>query len=119
MSDLNPYFNTSNAQMIPTVSGMEAIKQSLTRLLFTPKRHNPFNRDYGCDLYDLLFKSEGFVLHDIRMFLYMRITDYEPRISISASDINITKKDRNTYEVSCVFTVPGLGTSEVNTTITK
>ncbi len=119
MSDLNSYFNTSNTQMVPTISGLRAIKQGLTRLLLTPKGHNPFDREYGSSLYSLLFESTNFALFDIVRFLYMDITDFEPRISIGMNDIHITRKDNNTYEVSCTFYVPDLGEGSVEVTVAK
>ena len=92
----------------------------MERFLNTPKGHNPFDRDYGCSLYDLLFKT-NVSSHDIQMLLYMDITNYEPRVSLSPGDIKIIKLDNNTYEVNCNFKVPQYNNiiTNVSTTIAK
>ena len=54
------------------------------------------------------------------MFLYMDITKFEPRVSLSPADINIEKTDEHTYTIECTFTVPALNDSvgSTETTIT-
>ena len=91
-------------ELYPTVANIDSIKQGLERLLTTPKGHNPFNREYGSSLYNLLFENVTSV-STIQMFLYMDITNWEPRIQISPADISIKKINNNTYYVSCSFRV--------------
>ena len=55
---------------------------------------------------------------DIKMFLYMDITDFEPRVELSPTDIKITRTDNNSYEVTCVFRVPGLNNKVSTATAT-
>ena len=117
-NDLNNSFNPKQNNLSPTIQDLKDIKQSLTRLFTTPKGSVPFNRNYGTSLRSLLFENE-LDTSDICMYLYMDITDFEPRVSVNPSDIEITKQDNNTYLVSCAFTVPSLSNSasSVSTTI--
>ena len=38
----------------------------------------------------------------------MDITDFEPRVELSPTDIQINRTDNNSFEVICKFRVPGL-----------
>lgn len=117
-SDLNTKFNTSNAELNSVIYDLNAIKQNLERLLMTPKGTVPFNREYGTNLYSLLFENNVDPA-DIVVFLYADIDENEPRVSLSPADIQIYKIDRNSYEVNVTFTVPSLNnvSSSVITTI--
>lgn len=117
-SDLNTKFNTSNAELNTIVYDLNAIKQNVERLLMTPKGSVPFNREYGSNLYSLLFENNVDPA-DIIAFLYADIEENEPRVELSPADINIYKTDRNSYEVNVTFSVPSLNniTSSVITTI--
>lgn len=106
-SDLNTKFNTSNAELNTIVYDLNAIKQNIERLLMTPKGSVPFNREYGSNLYSLLFENNVDPA-DIIAFLYADIEENEPRVELSPADINIYKTDRNSYEVNVTFTVPSL-----------
>ena len=117
--DLNSkYFNTNTAEnQVPTTANIESVKKGLERLLTTPKGHNPFNREYGSSLYDLLFNN-NLSAPDVQMFLYMDITTWEPRLEISPMDIDITKIDNNTYRVTCQFVYKNIA-SGVSTVLSK
>lgn len=117
-SDLNTKFNTSNGEKSSVLYDLKAIKQNIERLLTTPKGSVPFNRDYGTNLYSLLFENNVDPA-DIIVFLYADIDECEPRVQLSPADINIYKVDRNSYEVDVTFSVPSLNnvTSSVMTTI--
>lgn len=117
-SDLNTKFNTSNAELDSVVYDIKAIKQNIERLLTTPKGSVPFNRNYGTNLYSLLFENNVDPA-DIVAFLYADIDECEPRVQLSPADIEIYKTDRNSYEVNVAFRVPSLNniTSSVITTI--
>ena len=106
-SDLNTKFNTSNAELNTIVYDLNAIKQNIERLLMTPKGSVPFNREYGTNLYSLLFENNVDPA-DIIAFLYADIEENEPRVELNPADINIYKTDRNSYEVNVTFTVPSL-----------
>jgi len=106
-------------ELYPTVANIESIKQGIERLLMTPKGSNPFNREYGSSLYSLLFENIANV-SEIETFLYMDITNWEPRISLSRGDISIIQIDKNTYKVNCEFRLIGSNTvSSLSTTITR
>lgn len=118
--DLNTKYNAENVEKeenFPTTTNVETIKKALERLLHTPKGHDPFNREYGSSLYNLLFKS-NLSLSDVQMFLYMDITNWEPRLNIVPSDIKIKRISTNEYQVDCNFTINDLYTG-VSTTIAK
>ena len=57
--------------------------------------------------------------HDVKMFLYMDISKYEPRIKMSPMDIVIEETDEHTYTITCGFTVPSLNdaTGTVSSTV--
>lgn len=114
-----PTVDTNQVEVYPTLNGLNSIKQGLERLLLTPKGHNPFNREYGSSLYNLLFENNA-NLSTIQMFLYMDITQWEPRVTISPSEIIVERIDNNTYTVGCNFIVKDYNvSSNVHTTITK
>ena len=119
-TDLNTFFTNSDERTSPSVIDIEDIKQGLERLFTVGKGEVPFNRDYGTTLKSLLFEN-NVEPEDIRMFLYMDITDFEPRIELSPTDIKITRTNNNAYEVLCKFRVPGLNnkTSTATAVITN
>lgn len=118
--DLNGNFKPSNSNPSILSYNMDNIKESLMRLFTTGKGECPFNRDYGTTLKTLLFEN-NLDTSTVVMFLYMDITEWEPRISISVQDIEIEKTDEHTYTVNCTFTVPGLNgaTGSVGTQISN
>ena len=105
--DINKNFTDRNNTDKATVADLEDIKQSLLRLFSTPKGSVPFNRNYGPTLRSLLFEND-IDASDVAMFLYMDITDFEPRVQLSPYNISITQIDRNTYSIECTFTVPSI-----------
>lgn len=105
--DLNTSFRKTPADINSTLVDLEAIKKGLERLFTTAKGEVPFNRNYGTSLKSLLFEND-LDPSDIRMFLYMDITEFEPRISLNPADIDIVKINLNTFAVSCTFSVPSL-----------
>ena len=106
-ADLNTFFNNSNEKTNPVLEDLNDIKQGLERLFTVGKGEVPFNRNYGTTLKSLLFEN-NVDTEDIKMFLYMDITDFEPRVELSPTDINIIQIDNNTFQVTCNFVVPGL-----------
>ena len=116
------YFSVSpnlSADLYPTINGIDSVKQGLERLLTTPKGTDPFNREYGSSLYNLLFENVTSI-STIRMFLYMDILTWEPRVDIRPQDIEIIQLDNNTYKVSCNFILKEYNISaNLTTTITK
>lgn len=105
--DLNTLYNSNVYNSKSVVSDLEDIKNGLMRLFTTGKGEVPYNRNYGTTLKSLLFEN-NVDASDVRMFLYMDITSFEPRVTLNPADIIITKQDNNTYLVKCTFRVPGL-----------
>jgi phage baseplate assembly protein W len=105
--DLNALYNSNVYNSKSVVSDLEDIKNGLMRLFTTGKGEVPYNRNYGTTLKSLLFEN-NVDASDVRMFLYMDITSFEPRVTLNPADIIITKQDNNTYLVKCTFRVPGL-----------
>lgn len=101
-TDLNTKFKNTINETSVIVSDISSVKIGLERLLTTPKGHNPFNREYGSSLYDLLFETNVDIA-TIQMFLYMDITNWEPRIKITPNTISVRKLDNNTYQIACNF----------------
>lgn len=106
-TDLNTFFTTSEERTTPSLENIEDIKQGLERLFTVGKGEVPFNRNYGTSLKSLLFEN-NVDPEDIKMFLYMDITDFEPRVELSPTDIQINRTDNNSFEVTCKFRVPEL-----------
>ena len=107
-TDLNTKYNIS-ANSDPIVIDTQSVRIGLERLLQTPKGHNPFNREYGSTLYDLLFEN-NVDFATVKMFLYMDITNWEPRISLNPNEIMVEKLDNNTYKVTCTFMINNITT---------
>lgn len=116
-TDLNTFFTNSDERPSPALTDIDDIKQALERLFTVGKGEVPFNREYGTTLKSLLFEN-NVDPEDIKMFLYMDITDFEPRVELSPTDIKIVRVDNNSYEVTCVFRVPGLNNKVSTATAT-
>lgn len=106
-TDLNANFKMSAVDQNCTTTGIETVKNSLERLLMTGKGEVPFNREYGTTLKSLLFET-NLDPSDICNYLYIDITTWEPRVRLNPADIEISRIDRNSFLVSCVFTVIGV-----------
>lgn len=105
--DINTSFTGDTYNSTIAITDLEDIKSGLERLFITGKGEIPFNRNYGTTLKSLLFEK-NLDPSDVRMFLYMDITTFEPRITLNPADIEINKLDNNSYIISCIFRVPGL-----------
>ena len=105
--DLNTSFRMSNEDNTVLATDITNIKKSLTRLFNTTKGDVPFNREYGTSLKRLVFDNT-LDTSAVAMFLYMDITTFEPRVSLSPNDISIERDGRNSYTINCNFTVPSL-----------
>lgn len=105
--DLNTKFKSNALNDKSSIVDIANIKDSLERLFTTSKGEVPFNRNYGTSLKSLLFET-GLDPSDVVMFLYMDIREFEPRVVLNPADISIEQTDRNTFTVSCTFTVVGV-----------
>ena len=105
--DINTSFTGNTYNSTVDLKDLDSIRKGLERLFTVGKGEVPFNRNYGTTLKSLLFEND-LDPSDVRMFLYMDITTFEPRVTLNPADIDIEKLDNNTYRISCVFRVPGL-----------
>lgn len=106
-TDLNPNYKEDAINTNCVSTDIQVIKDSLERLLTTGKGEVPFNREYGTSLKSLLFENNVNPA-DIATFLYMDITTWEPRVRLNPADIDIIQVDRNSFRVTCTFTVIGI-----------
>lgn len=90
------------------VQGMSSIIQSLTRLFNTKIGSVPFNRSYGSSLWNLLFENDSLETYQIELLMYQEISQWEPRVSLNASNITINKIDEHTFSLNITFIVPEL-----------
>lgn len=116
-NDLNTKFRNNINETNVIVTDINSVKIGLERLLTTPKGHDPFDREYGSSLYNLLFETNVDIA-TIQMFLYMDITNWEPRINISPNSIGVLKLDNNTYQITCNFEFNNT-TSNMSTVVAK
>jgi len=64
-----------------SVTGTETVRQSIERLLSTPKGSVFFNREYGSRIEEMLFETNNSVAAEmLRFFIYEAIRDQEPRV---------------------------------------
>lgn len=105
--DLNTKFQPLSNVSKAVLKDLENVRDSLERLLSTPKGSVPFNREYGTSLKSLLFEN-NVDYHTVRTFLYMDISKWEPRISLNLSDILFDRIDLHTIAVECHFIVPAV-----------
>ena len=119
-TDLNPNFKTDAINTNCTTADLQTVRDSLERLLTTTKGSVPFNREYGTSLKTLLFENNVSPA-DIAAYLYMDITSWEPRVTLNPADIDIIQIDRNSFHVTCTFTVLGINGNPqtVSTVITS
>lgn len=114
-SDINTGY-TKNSQPV-IITDLKDISESLRRLFHTIPGSNPFNREYGSSLYYLLFESSSSMnLTDIKVLLSRDIENWEPRVQLNPLDINISKIDEHTYQISCNFIVPSLNDTSSSVT---
>ena len=87
------------------VEDVEAIKQSLTTLLYTNFGERPFRPNLGAGLGDLLFQPmDQITKQELGSAITNVITNWEPRIKIINLQIS-DKSDENSLEISLVFSM--------------
>ncbi len=70
---------------VTTVTGTETVRQSIERLLSTPKGSVFFNRQYGSRIAEMLFETNNTVAAEmLRFFIFEAIRDWEPRVKFVA-----------------------------------
>lgn len=110
MADLNTSFTLDNDSII--IDTNKDIIKSLNRLFSTKKGSVPFNRNYGTDLYNLLFENSVDINQiDIGLILYRDITSQEPRVYINPYGIGLNKIDNYTYQITLNVYINSTNTS--------
>lgn len=115
--DLNTKFLPLSNVSKAVIKDLENVRDSLERLLSTPKGSVPFNREYGTSLLSLLFENTV-DYNTVRTFLLMDISEWEPRISINLSDILFKRIDEHTIALECRFIVPAINGIQGSTSMT-
>lgn len=116
-SDINTAYTKNNLSV--NITDIKDIVMSLERLFNTVPGDCPFNREYGSNLYYLLFESsQKLDFTDIKVLLTKDIERWEPRVNLNPLNISIEKEDEHSFVVQCIFTVPALDNAE-GTLVTK
>lgn len=75
---------------VTTVTGTENVRQSIERLLSTPKGSVFFSREYGSRIAEMLFETNNTVAAEmLRFFIFEAIRDWEPRVKFVACTTQI------------------------------
>jgi len=104
-SDLN--------QLTPTVSplvmGVDAVYQSITNILSTPKKTRLFNFHFGADLEELLFEPmDEIITFKIFNLVIDVIQRWDNRVKISNSESYVSPVyAENKYDLVLVFNIKG------------
>lgn len=83
IEDVSLYVETKG-----TESNENVIKQSLTNILLTMKGERLFNLSFGADLYSYIFEN-NINVSGLKSEIKNAISNYETRITIDTSNINI------------------------------
>ena len=104
---------TTQRGRVTTVSGTETVRQSIERLISTPKGSIFFNRQYGCRNEEMLFEPNTEVAAEmIRFYIFEAIRDFEPRVKFIDID---TKIEDN--RIDCFISYRILATNEIESFI--
>ena len=92
----------------------DAIRQSVSNLLYTRIGERPFNEGIGTNLSNLLFEplnsiTAGFISAEIRNVLDI----YEPRIEVEQIEVNVGK-ELNGFDVILYYIIVGREDTPVN-----
>jgi phage baseplate assembly protein W len=95
------------------VTGIDNIRQSIERILSTPKGSVLFSRDYGSRLHEMLFEPNTVVASEmLRFFIFEAIRDFEKRVRFVSCETTIQD---NT--ILCNISYRVLATNEVETLV--
>lgn len=104
-----------------TITGVEAIKQSINNILMTPKGSMPGNPRFGSYLYKVLFSQlDPLTETFIKNYVNEALTEFEPRINvISVTPKMIPEFNRVVIEILFSYKDASLRTNstETNTSI--
>lgn len=90
---------------IVVLTDIDAVKQSVLRLVLTNHYEIPFEPFKGANISALLFEpADEFVAYKIRQNILKVLRDYEPRVANASVSI-VNDSDRNAYDISLSFTI--------------
>jgi phage baseplate assembly protein W len=90
---------------VPLRTDVEAIKFAVKSLVLTNHYERPFHSEIGSNVRAMLFENMGPMTAIIlREDISMLLDNYEPRISVTAIDINMVP-DSNVLYITIVFIV--------------
>lgn len=98
---------------VATVSGVDAVRQSILILLTTRPGERVMRPDYGCDLSRLVFSpndatTAGLAIHYVRQALLR----WEPRIDILDLDASPNEQDPGRLDIVLEYRVRSLNRSD-------
>lgn len=116
--DINPFYN-ANSNSALSVSGLQAIKSAISFLVTSHigSRSRTFNTEWGSDLIDFINEPmDSTTALVIRSSIVNALDKWEPRITVNASDIEVTPyASINGYKVRISFKVVGADSTETMT----
>ena len=116
--DINPFYN-ANSNSALSVSGLQAIKSAISFLVTSHigSRSRTFNTEWGSDLIDYINEPmDSTTALVIRSSIVNALDKWEPRITVNASDIEVTPyASINGYKVLISFKVVGADSTETMT----
>lgn len=90
------------------VKDFNAIKNSISNLLFTVKGERFFNPNIGSQIYDLLFEPMDFITSEsLKSEISYTIRAFEPRVNLKNVLVN-EDYDNNAYDIEIEYSVIGL-----------
>lgn len=105
-SDLNQH----TPERVPLVEDYEAVHQSITNILATPKGTRFFNPEFASNVEGLLFEPlDGQVAFLLSVEVLDQITRWDPRVEIVFGESKVTPNyDENVYAAEIYFEIQGL-----------
>jgi|TARA_R110000824_G_scaffold25365_1_gene88438 uncharacterized protein len=91
---------------ISVVRNRNSIRQSIMNIILTRPGEKPFVKSFGYGIHDLLFDNMSPVSY-AKMELSMRhsLTNFEPRATITAVEIDGANIDSNSISINIEFTI--------------
>lgn len=91
---------------VRTVSGPEAIEQSLKILLSTNYQERVRRDNYGAELSRFLFEEISYeLLRELQVLVESVITKYEPRIQVDEVDVAVDEKQQGLIMIHVHYTI--------------
>lgn len=97
---------SARGKNVSTVSGPEAIEQSLKILLSTNQQERVRRDNYGADLTRFLFEPLSYeLLYELQTLVEKAITEYEPRIQVDEVDVAVDETQQGLIMIHVYYTI--------------